>query len=100
MLLGSFYSGSWDQKDFLNSIRRYELGGENEGLGLAGNAYEEEKRGLSDMAREFIEIIDLSRQSRLSYSPGSSASFAGLADPHDVVELSGIEAIRGPERLL
>jgi hypothetical protein len=52
------------------------------------------------MEREFLEILDLSRRSHLSFCPRVSAYTNEEFEPATIVKFSGIEPIRGPARLL
>ena len=58
VILGSIYDGHWDYKDFVNYVKRYELGGDTEGLAVSGEVYKQEKASLGDLQREFLELND------------------------------------------
>ena len=113
VVLGSVYDGQWDRKDFANFVKRFELGADIEGLGISGDTYNSEKASLGDMTREFIELTELGLKKEFSCyrDPeyvkkiiNSDKSKSENLDQEQILKLaleySGIEPIRGPQKIM
>lgn len=107
VILGGVYEGHWDYKDFVNYVKRYELGADVEGLSLSGEVYNEEKATLGDLGREFIELTDLGMKKAFSCSRDPSflkeltkEYRRSKGQEQQNLEYAGLEPARGPHKML